>query len=139
MESRSRRMFSSFTWLVGAGAVAQLVQLPYAAFTSRVLTPAEFGSYAVALTIATGVSFAANGGLNEAIGRLDAFEPEDQRGLTTWAILLGLLCAAVAWITAPLWARLFDNPASQDLIRLLALSVLVTPYLAVAAGFSRRA
>jgi O-antigen/teichoic acid export membrane protein len=139
MEFRSRRIFASFTWLVGAGAVAQLVQLPYAAFTSRVITPAEFGSYAAALTIATGVSLAANGGLNEAISRLETLEPQDQRGLTTWGIMLGLLGAAATWITAPLWARLFDNPESQELIRLLAISVLMTPYLAIAAGLSRRA
>lgn len=124
-------------WLFGAGALAQLLQLGYGTLTSRMLTAADFGAYSIALTVLSGIGLFASAGMDEAVARLPEFDRREVRQLAGWAVTFGVLVGGGTALSAPLWGRLFADPQSVDVIRLLAVGTALAPYAALLAGLTR--
>lgn len=106
---------------------------------ARLLTPADFGMYAVALAATAFVMHVNDVGVIAACvqwrGRLEDLAPTG----TTIAIVSSVLVYALAWLAAPAFAALAGTPDAAPLVRLLTLIIVVDGITAVrAAALLRR-
>jgi O-antigen/teichoic acid export membrane protein len=133
-----RRAAVGATWMYGAQVATITLQFGYAAVTSRTISPAGFGAYAVALSVTALVGLLSSGGLAQTSARLTLIERSVVRGLLSYGILLGLAGSAFLFLTASFWASLWGSPDSAILIRWLSVSTLIAPSLGLASGIVRR-
>lgn len=134
----SGRVLSGFVVLASGSLLAMLVQLLYASFTARLLTPDSFGAYAVALSAVGFIAMLSGTALGQATARRDRENAQLDTSLATVAATLGLLALMAALIAAPIWARVWSSPDSVSVTRLLACSIPGTAIGAVSAGVLRR-
>lgn len=111
-------------------AAGLLLQLGYAAYTGRHVSPADFGSYAVALSLSFPVSAVTHGlvQLTLTSQRSVSIHPLSTVRLP---LVSGLLLFAVSQALAPFWARMFDAPHLLELLRCLAFHGLLSPFAVV--------
>lgn len=134
----ARRLVAGAAWTYGAQVLTMVVQFAYAAVTARLLTPADFGAYAVALSVSALVVLVANGGLGQAVSRSDDLPPERSRALSSYGLLLGIGASALLLVTAEAWAALWRVPEAASLIRLLAVAAFAAPWISLGGGLLRR-
>jgi O-antigen/teichoic acid export membrane protein len=115
-----------------------LVQLFYAAFTGRLVSPAEFGAYAVAMSTAPLVLLLATAGIGSAAARASELSEPQVRALASVSLGLGVCAAGIMWLIAGPWSLLWRNPEAADAIRWSALGILPAPFLGLLVGLSRR-
>jgi PST family polysaccharide transporter len=136
--SRSRTLVRGTTWILAASVIVTLVQLPYAAATSRLVAPQDFGSYSATLSgIALIGLITAN-----SFGPLSAREldpnPQIFRQLLGAALLLGLIAGTTAILISGLWARLWSAPGAASTMRWASLILLILPAQRLLVGEARR-
>ena len=115
-----------------------LAQLFYTAFTSRLVSPAAFGAYAVAMATAPLVLLWATAGLGSAAARAAELSEPQVRALATVSLWIGVVAAGIVWLLAEPWSLLWGNPEAVDAIRWSALGVFPAPFLGLLTGLSRR-
>jgi len=124
--------------MYGSQVVSVVAQFAYAAVTSRQVGPAEFGAYAIALSVAGLVTLLASGGIAQSVARMVEMEQNRLRGLVTFSVLLGLVSAGFVFITASFWASLWGEPEARNAIEILTLAVLMAPLSGVGTSLLRR-
>ncbi|TSD11091.1 oligosaccharide flippase family protein [Curtobacterium sp. KBS0715] len=138
MTSNGRRLMAGASWVYGLQLLTVVVQLAYAALTSRLAEPGVFGAYSVALSIAALVNLLGSGGLSQTAARAPDAERSSTRPLATYALLLGVAAALFTLATADLWSAFWGAPQASGAVRLLAASALVMPFLSLSTGLLRR-
>ena len=136
--SAGRRVASGIAWILGVQLVTAIVQLSYAAFTSRHADQTSFGQYAIALSATALVSLIATSGLGAAASRMSSTDEPEVRVLISLALLTGSAMALMLYLISNPWAKLWGNEGASPVIRLLAFGILVTPATAVQLGVLRR-
>ena len=98
---------------------------------ARLLSPADFGLYAIALSATQFVMHVNDVGLIAAVvqwrGRFEAMAPT----ATTLALTFSAIVYGAFWWAAPSFAALAGSPAATPLVRLLTLSIIVDGITAV--------
>lgn len=125
-------------WLLGGQVTVVLVQLLYAALTGRLLPPAAFGAYAVAMSTAPLVLLLATAGIGSAAARASELSEPQVRALDTVSLVFGVVAGGVVWLLAEPWSLLWGNPEAVDAIRWSALGIFPAPFLGLLMGLSRR-
>lgn len=125
-------------WTYGAQVATVLLQLGYTSVTSHVIAPRQFGGYAVAILVVSLVTLLSNGGLGPAVTRMTELHRGRLINLMTFGIVLGAVIAIFTLLTAGFWAAFWGNPSAALLIRLLTVSVLLSPLAALVSGLIRR-
>ena len=114
--------------LVAAGRVLQgIVSLGSVAVLARILTPSEFGVFAMVLPLALIVGMTLNRGLHVAVMHEARLRPGQVSGLFWVAIPFNLLLLAAMALSAPLLAVLYREP------RVTPVALLWTAALALQA------
>lgn len=131
-------MLRGAAWLLGGQVAVVLAQLFYAAFTGRLVSPAEFGAYAVAMSTAPLVLLLATAGIGSAAARASELSEPQVRALASVSLGLGVCAAGIVWLIAGPWSLLWRNPEAVDAIRWSALGILPAPFLGLLVGLSRR-
>jgi O-antigen/teichoic acid export membrane protein len=131
--SRGLRWSLVGTFLTKAGSFALGLVL------ARLLMPADFGVYAVALAVMAFAMYVNDAGIIAACvqwrGRLEEMAPT----AALMALLSSLVVYGVLWLTAPAIATLSGAPEATPLVRLLTLVIVVDGITAVrAAALLRR-
>ncbi|RIX26093.1 oligosaccharide flippase family protein [Amnibacterium setariae] len=134
----ARRLASGAAWTYGSQLVGVVAQFGYAAVTSRLVGPEQFGIYAITLAITALVTLLATGGLGQTVGRLQEVLPSTVHALCTLALLLGLASAAVLGLAAPLWAGLWSTPEATPAVAVMAISAFTAPFYGLVTGLVRR-
>lgn len=118
------RVSRGLGWGLGGTIAMRVGSVLFGILVARLVAPAEFGVYAVALTVWTILSTLADLGLGADLVRAPDMEP---RAPTVASIGLGVsvaLGATMALAAEPI-ALAFDSPGSTDVIRLMAVSIAV--------------
>lgn len=134
----ARRLASGAAWTYGSQLIAVVAQFGYAAVTSRLVGPEQFGVYAITLAITALVTLIATGGLGQTVGRMHELDRGTIRGLFTLALLLGLLSAAALGLPAALWAALWSTPSATPAVAVMAISAFTAPFFGLVTGLVRR-
>jgi O-antigen/teichoic acid export membrane protein len=119
--SLTHRTVGSMAWVAwGSGALAVLKILGLVLLT-RLLSPADFGVVSAALVV---ISFSLNFsqlGLGPAVVQRPVLEPRHLSTAFIASLGLGLLVAAIVWISAPAIAQFFRMEQLVPVVRWLAL------------------
>jgi lipopolysaccharide exporter len=130
-ESLSARVRKGALWVVASSLVLRLGNVLITAVVARILSPHDFGVFAVALTAYAIISSLGELGVSSCLIRadldIDALAPT----VTTVSVLSGAVFAlAMVGLAGPI-ATVLGSPAAVGPIRVLAIAVLLTGVFAV--------
>lgn len=114
-----------------SGVVITMVML-------RIVTPAQFGNYAVALAVFTVVSSFSELGLTACMAQADMDPAEVGPTVSFLSIVIGLGLAGVMLLLAPQLAVLLGAPDSANALRILALCIAMVGLFTVPCGLLAR-
>lgn len=102
-----------------------VLQLGYQAVISRMLDPATFGVFAIALLMRRFAQHFRDLGVGQAIIQKPQLDDDDLRVAFTMSLVFGLALFGVAWVTAPLVAAFFDEPGVVPVLRAMGVTFVV--------------
>ena len=136
--SSGKRVLRGAAWSYGSQVVTIVVQLVYAAITTRIVGAEDFGIYAIALSTSALFSILATGGIGQAVARLHRVDPRQIASLYSVAIILGVLGALALYLAAPFIATLWATPAATKSLQVVSLIALFSPSFGLLTGLDRR-
>jgi PST family polysaccharide transporter/lipopolysaccharide exporter len=109
-------------WALGANGFSRLFTILMFVLLARILSPAAFGVYGIAILVISGVDEATTTGVREALIQREE-ENVDSFLNTAWVLelLRGLLVGGVLFLVAPFAASVFNEPGAASLLRLMGL------------------
>ncbi|MCK0090483.1 oligosaccharide flippase family protein [Rhodococcus sp. F64268] len=136
--NKVQRLASGMAWNYGSQVGTACAQFFYAAVTSRLVSSSGFGAYAIALTVAGLITVVSNGGLGQSVGRMTSLDTSALKGLSLYALILGVVAGSFMFLSADLWSALWGYADAAPLIAWLSVSALFAPHLGMTSGFIRR-
>lgn len=136
--SLARKSIRGAAWNYGGAVVVTVGQLAYTALTARLISPAEFGAYAVAQALLALVGYFTLGTIGNAVIRQPSL---DRRIIGTAVVMTAAAGATVAIVVvavAPLWAGIWRAPDATVLLRLYAPQMLLAALAIVPLALLRR-
>ncbi len=123
--SLTEKTSSGFAWLVLQTFGVRGVRMGAQIALAWLLLPEDFGLFGMTMAVAAIAMMPAEGGLQEVlVKRHKRFELWSAPGFWV-ALAVGLVMSAAMFASAPLVARLFDEPEVIDLIRIAAIAPLI--------------
>jgi O-antigen/teichoic acid export membrane protein len=117
----------SVSWLFLGSTSTQLLTFAFGIVLARLLAPAEFGML-VTIQVYTGLAgFVSGGGMGQALVRAKDTKRSDYDVVFTLQFLIGLLIYSVFFFAAPWFARFYDTPLYEQLLRVSALTFILRP------------
>ncbi|WP_284756194.1 oligosaccharide flippase family protein [Arthrobacter sp. efr-133-R2A-120] len=138
MASIARSVASGSAWSYGAQIGAIVMQLGYAAITSRLVSAQVFGTYSVALLISNLVAILSVAGLGQSVARSKVVSPEMLRGLGSIALMFGVMAALLISPFAEGWALLWGDESAKNSIVIVGAAALFAPSVGLLSGVLRR-
>jgi O-antigen/teichoic acid export membrane protein len=121
------------------GTVAKtLLQIGVASIMARLLDPTAFGLIAMAGVILRFGQYFSQMGVGSAMIQKKEISDEDVRASFTSAFFLGITFTAIGCLCAPLGTYIFDNEKIVPVIRIMALSFLLSGLSTTAISLLRR-
>ena len=125
------RVRSAVVWRWGSQVLAQIVTWTVTLIIVRLLTPHDYGLFAMTQTLLTALNFL--NGYSYASSLIQHKQVDDRQIGQVFGMLLvsnGLL-AMVQFLMAPLAASYYGQPVVADILRVQALVYLTTPFIAL--------
>jgi len=138
--SLATRALRGMAWAYGAYVGGRVLVLVATAILARLLTPAEFGLVALALTFMVFMDAARDLGLGQAliVGE-PGEEAEQAQTAFGWGVAIGLSLSLATAAIAPLAARFFDEPELTGLLAALGANFLIRSLGATHLALARKA
>lgn len=131
------RQALSYTFL--SSYLSQLSSFAAIIVISRIMTPEDVGIYSVAAVTMLVAGSIRTFGVNQYLISAPELTDEHIRKATGVAILVSWTIAICVFFGAPWFAAYYQEPALRDILRIVAVSFLATPFISVPhAYFSRR-
>ena len=137
-ESLTSKTFHGLKWSYLSTIVNVVLQIGFTAIMARLLEPAAFGLIAMAGVVLRFGSYFAQMGVAQALIQKKDVSNEDIRAAFTSALFLGVLFFGLFWIAAPLAVYVFNNEEVIPVLRLMALSFVLTGLSTTALSLLRR-
>ncbi|GAA4710779.1 oligosaccharide flippase family protein [Nocardioides conyzicola] len=129
--SLARRAGTGAVWAAAGNIGVRVAGIAVTAAIARILSPADFGIFAIALAVHVVVGSLAELGMGSAVAR-SAHEPEDiAPTVTTLSVGVSLLLGAAMAAFAGPAAALLGVPAAAEPIRVLSICLVLTGIFAV--------
>jgi O-antigen/teichoic acid export membrane protein len=120
------KTFHAVIWAAVRIGATNLLSVILFAVLARVLSPRDVGVFALAILVVDFARIIASAGLSDAVTR-DKQGDEVLADTAFWANLgLGCVVGGIAWLLAPLYADLIDQPEISGVLRALAVLVPVS-------------
>jgi O-antigen/teichoic acid export membrane protein len=129
--SFAARVRSAVFWRWGGQVLAQLITWSATIIIVRLLNPHDYGLFAMTQAVLTALNFL--NGYAFASSLIQSDEVTDRQIGQVFGMLLasnGML-AVIQFLSAPLVAGYYDQPAVADMLRVQALLFLATPFIAL--------
>ena len=136
--TRTGQVSRGLGWSLTSSLVLRAGNFVVSVVVARLVAPAEFGVFAVALTLWTIVGMLAELGLGSDLIRARDPERRAPTVATLGLLTSGVLAVTMAW-SAPLLAGWFHSPDSAPAIRLMAVALGLFGLTIVPAAFLARA
>jgi O-antigen/teichoic acid export membrane protein len=138
-ESLREQVRSAVIWRSGSQIAGQLITWTFTFLVIRILSPSDYGLYAMTAVVLNFLSLVNGSGLANALIQKRDATPDMLRQLFGMLILLNGALAAIQFAAAPFIADYYGQPVVGDMLRLQTLIYLANPFLALAyAVLSRR-
>lgn len=119
-----RAALSGARWTLASRVALQLFTWPVTIIVMRLLSPGDYGLFALALVVSGFLSLFAELGLGVALVQADEAPPEKQRAACSLIVALNLSVALVLLAGAPLLGDAFDEPGLAPVVQLLCVDLL---------------
>lgn len=117
----------SVGWLFVGDISVQLLTFAFGIVLARLLAPAEFGIL-VTIQVFTGLAgFVSGGGMGQALVRSKDAARSDYDVVFTLQIMIGIIIYAIFFMVAPWFARWYETPLYEQLLRVSALTFITRP------------
>lgn len=137
-DSLAGRVTRAALWSGASTISMRLVGVAITAVMLRIVTPAEFGTYSVALAVFTVLSSFSELGLTACLAQADMDPEEIGPTVSFLSIVTGVGLAVLMLIFAPVVARALGDPASAQALRILALCIAMVGLFTVPCGILMR-
>ena len=138
-ESIGASVRAAVLWRSGSQILAQIVQWGATFLVIRILSPADYGLYAMAQVVLTFLNMLNGYGLASALVRAPSVGKREVRQLFGMLIALNGSLALIQFAVAPAVAAYYGQPVVADILRVQALLYLATPFVALPAALLSRA
>lgn len=127
----AQRVRRALAWRWGTQVLAQIITWTSTILVVRLLTPADYGLFAMSQTVITALAFL--NGQSFATSLIQADKVDERRIGQVFALLLMLngTLAATQFLMAPLAADYYNQPLIADMLRIQALIFLTIPFSAL--------
>lgn len=125
-ENLTAKTFRGVQWSYASSIAIMLLQVGCTAVMARLLAPADFGLMAMAGVVLSFGNYFARMGIGSALVQKDTLVRAEVHAAFLLSVGFSLLTAVATWAGAPAVAALFDEPAVVPLVRVLALSFVLT-------------
>ncbi|HET7017419.1 MAG TPA: lipopolysaccharide biosynthesis protein [Streptosporangiaceae bacterium] len=125
-------------WSFASNVIARLGTLPIGIVLARLLGPHAFGTYAVALVALVALLSFNDLSVSLAIVRWDGDPDEIAPTVATLSVAASLIIYAACYLIAPTFSWAMGAPAATEVVRVLALNVLVDGMAATPAAMLQR-
>lgn len=125
-------------WSYLSTVTTSILQIGFTAIMARLLDPTAFGLIAMAGVILRFGSYFAQMGVGSALIQRKDISDEEIRAAFTSSICLGMLFFFLVWFLAPLAIYIFNNQKLIPIIRVMALSFVITGLSTTALSLLRR-
>jgi O-antigen/teichoic acid export membrane protein len=122
---------SAVIWRSGSQIVGQLITWASTFLVIRILSPADYGLYAMTSVLLVLLNLVNGYGLANAVIQRREVTPMLMRQLFGMLFALNLILAAIQWAVAPLVADYYGHSIVADMLRVQALVYLSNPFLAM--------
>jgi lipopolysaccharide exporter len=126
-----RRVRLGAIWSAANSLALKLGNIAVMVVVVRLVTPTEFGVFAVALTVAVILGSIADWGVSALLMRSDVDLDDVGPTVTFIAVVSGVVLAAATILSAPLLAEAFGAPEAVGPIRVMALCLVIGSLAAV--------
>jgi O-antigen/teichoic acid export membrane protein len=117
----------SVTWLLFGNTSVQILTFLFGIVLARLLAPADFGML-VTVQVFTGLAgFVSGGGMGQALVRAKDATEDDYKIVFTLQLMIGIALYGLFFALAPLFARWYDQPLYEPLLRVSALTFIIRP------------
>ncbi|WP_375404409.1 lipopolysaccharide biosynthesis protein [uncultured Sphingomonas sp.] len=130
-ERFARTIRRAVIWRSGSQIVAQLVQWTATFLVIRILTPADYGLFAMTQVVLVFLNILNGYGLASGVVQRPNVSRREIAQLFGMLILVNVTLAVVQIAAAPLVAAYYRQPSVADLLRVQALLYLATPFVAL--------
>lgn len=138
-ETLAKQVRSAVIWRSGSQILTQLVQWGATFLVIRLLTPADYGLFAMTQVMLCLLNMLNGYGLASGLIQAKQITPRDIRQLFGMLIVVNVTLGAAQFALAPVVAAYYRQPVVADMLRVQSLSYLTTPFLALSyALLSRR-
>lgn len=124
-ENLTSQTVRGLRWTYFSTVADVVLQLGYQAVISRLLEPATFGVFAIALLMRRFAKHFRDLGVGQAIIQKPDLDDDDLRVAFTMSLVFGLALFGLAWVTAPLVATFFDEPGVVPVLRAMGATLVV--------------
>lgn len=125
------RVRGAVLWRSGSQIVAQLITWTATFLVIRLLSPSDYGLFAMTQAILVFLTLMSGHGFANALVRRETISPHEIRQVFGMLLLLNLGLACVQVALAPLAAAYFRQPLVAELLTVQALLYLTTPFIAL--------
>lgn len=114
---------SGARWMIGSRIGLQLITWPITIIVMRLLDPADYGLFALAIVVSSMLVLVAEFGFDAALIQTPNPSPDAVRAACSMVWLLNALLAAGLWLCADSLAEAFDEPDVAELLRWMTLDL----------------
>lgn len=127
------------TWVFTGSLIGRVYELAFGVILARLLLPSDFGTLVTVQVFTGAAGFIAGGGMGQALIQRKDIEEIHFHVVFTLQFIICLLIYLFFFSLSPYFAKWFDNPIYEDLLRVSALTFLFRPFNNVAGAKLRRA
>ncbi len=138
-ESYGRTAKKGAAWAAVRQGGHELMAIPFSMVMARLLTPREFGVAVAASFFVLLAAKLTQFGFGAAIVRVKEVREEHTSSVFVVSLVTGALSYAVLALAAPAIGRFFQSPDAGALVRVAALTFVISPFGSVAAALITRA
>ena len=138
-EPLGARVRRAVIWRSGSQIVAQAVQWTATFLVIRLLSPSDYGLFAMTQVVLTFLNMANGYGLASGLVRAKQIDDHAVRQLFGMLLVVNVTLAGAQLALAPLAAAYYRQPVVADLLRVQALFYFTTPFIALPQALLSRA
>lgn len=137
-EGLTQKTFRGLQWSTTAVVINSGMQVLYMSVMARLLDPAAYGLMAMAMVVIRFGKYFSQMGVMQAIIQKKELHKHDIQIAFTGSLFLGLVFSGIFFAAAPLVEMYFREAAIVPIVRVLALSFLITGLSSTSIGLLRR-
>lgn len=129
MPSLKHRTISGIKWTMAASVVQRIISFGTTVILARILSPADFGLFALAFVMIDGFGIFKSLGFDSALVRRKDEDIEKACNTAFFLIpAMGMILFVILFFFAPIGARFLNNPQVSPIIRTLALVFVISTF-----------